>query len=530
MDQQGPAAMLFNLVKTQLEGNEDLQQIENQVTVVADTCNIPEQVVAEVIAEFRAQFAPVVSTVAVPRLLVDWGELPRVGYQVRPEFSLLCPAYSARPEIQIKVDRDLDHDANDPLRRPQIDEPGLWAFHVPFRMTSEGMDCRPGHYLLDVEVTFREAPADAPRFYRCRIRLNVPDLNDDQGGVLEIDGDGQSMVNLQGYNLKQFSKVVLKGGEDSVINLQNAIGGDDSEGDAPPVDAKLATTFEYQLKVNTEKQSRLPTVTTTTDRRAYLDAAGFVFEDGRRTLVYARPRLTFGRSRDNDVVLRFLPRSTENDNNSRNLSRTHCVAEVVPEGIEIRDVSRTGIELNYSVVREREVVTTHHTGEVTPIQLGVTGTVPTPLTLEMMTFGPDRYAEKDDLEFWHELYSEMVGARSISRVARESLSLQLDAVRYDRVENLKDEESYVLLLREALIGGSPNQSAIVLNDHSVPVQARLLHLDRTFWIEPLSEANLPVINGNPVPVRSLTPLSPGMQIQLGDEIATFDRPSQLYLD
>ena len=107
MDQQGPAAMLFNLVKTQLEGNEDLQQIENQVTVVADTCNIPEQVVAEVIAEFRAQFAPVVSTVAVPRLLVDWGELPRVGYQVRPEFSLLCPAYSARPEIQIKVDLDL---------------------------------------------------------------------------------------------------------------------------------------------------------------------------------------------------------------------------------------------------------------------------------------------------------------------------------------------------------------------------------------------------------------------------------------
>ena len=530
MDQQGPAARLFNLVKGQLEGNEDLQQIENQITVVAHACNIPQEVVTEVIAEFRAQFAPAVSTVAAPRLLVDWGELPQVGYQVRPEFSLLCPAYSARPEIQIKVDRDLDHDANDPLRRPLIDEPGLWTFHVPFRMTTEGVNCRPGHYLLDVEITFREAPADAPRFYRCRIRLNVPDLNDGQGGVLEIDGDGQSMVNLQGYNLKQFSKVVLKGGEDSVINLQNAIGGDDGEVDAPPVDDQLVTTFEYQLKVNTEKQSRLPTVTPTTDRRAYLDAAGLVFEDGRRTLIYARPRLTFGRSRDNDVVLRFLPRSAENDTNSRNLSRTHCVAEVVPEGIEIRDESRTGIELNYSVVREREVVTTHHTGEVTPIQLGVTGTVPTPLTLEMMTFGPDRYAERDELEFWHELYSEMVGARSLSRLARESLSLQLDAVRYDRVENLKDEESYVLLLREALIGGSPNQAAIVLNDHSIPVQARLLHLDRTFWIEPLSETNLPLINGNPVPVRSLTPLSPGMKIQFGEETAIFDRPTQLYLD
>ncbi len=532
MDQQGPAAMLFNLVKEQLEGTEDLQQIEAQVTLVADTCKLSQDVVTEVLTEFASQFAPAVNVIRAPRLLVDWGELPRVGYQVRPEFSLLCPAYSARPEIHIKVDRDLDHDAYDPLRRPQIDEPGLWAFHVPFRMTSEGMDCRPGHYLLDVEVTFREAPAGAARFYRCRIRLNVPDLNDDQGGVLEIDGDGQSMVNLQGYNLKQFSKVVLKGGEDSVINLQNAMGGNngEDENDEPLPDNKPATTFEYQLKVNSEKQSRLPTVAATTERRAYLDSAGLVFEDGRRTLIYSRPRLTFGRSRDNDVVLRFLPRSKENDNNSRNLSRTHCVAEVVPEGIEIRDESRTGIELNYSVVREREVVTTHHTGEVTPIQLGVTGAVPTPLTLEMITFGPDRYAEKDDLEFWHELYSEMVGARSISRLARESLSLQLDAVRYDRVENLKDEESYVLLLREALIGGSPNQAAIVLSDHSSPVQARLLHLDRTFWIEPLNESKLPSINGTPLQVRSLTPLSPGMEIQFGDEVATFDRPTQLYLD
>lgn len=530
MEQQSPAAMLFNLVKNQLEGTEDLLQIENRVNVVAETCSIPKDVVTEVIAEFRSQFAPAVNTVSTPRLLVDWGELPRVGYQVRPEFSLLCPAYSARPEIQIKVDRDLDHDANDALRRPQIDEPGLWTFHVPFRMTTEGMDCRPGHYLLDVEVTFREAPADAPRFYRCRIRLNVPDLNDDQGGVLEIDGDGQSMVNLQGYNLKQFSKVVLKGGEDSVINLQNAIGGDDSEAPEEPLEDTPATTFEYQLKVNAEKQSRLPTVTASTERRAYLDAAGLVFEDGRRTLIYSRPRLTFGRSRDNDIVLRFLPRSSENDQNSRNLSRTHCVTEIVSEGIEIRDESRTGIELNYSVVREREVVTTHHTGEVTPIQLGVTGTVPVPLTLEMMTFGPDRYAEQDDLEFWHELYSELVGARSISRLAREALSLQLDAVRYDRVENLNEEESYVLLLREALIGGSPNQAAIVLSDHSAPVQARILHLDRSFWIEPLGETSVASINGMALPVRSLTPLAPGMQIQIGDEIATFDRPTQLYLD
>lgn len=528
MEQQGPAATLYSLVKSQLEGSEDYTEIETRVNAVAASCKIAEEEILQVLDRFRGEIPPEAIDVA-PRLLVDWGELPRVGYQVRPEFSLLCPAYSARPDVQVKVDRDLDHDAQDPLRRLQIDDPGLWTFHVPFRMTSESMDCRPGQYLIDVEVTFREAPVDAPRFYRCRIRLNVPDLNADEGGVLEIDGDGQSMVNLQGYNLKQFSKVVLKGGEDSVINLQNAIGGDDTDEPAPVPDDKPITTFEYQLKVNSEKQTRLPTVAVSTARRAYLDVAGLFFEDGRRTLLYSRPRITFGRSRDNDAVLRFLPRNEENDRNSRNLSRTHCVAELVPEGIEIRDESRTGIELNYSVVRDREVLTTHHTGEMTAIQLGVTGTVPTPFTLEMMTFGPDRHTEQDDLEFWHELYSELVGGR-MSRLAREALSQRLDAVRFDRVENLKDEESYVLLLREALIGGSPNQAAVVLNDHHAAVQARLVHLDRTFWIEPLLASNLPSIDGNELPLRSLTPLSPGMQIQFGNETATFDRPSQLHLD
>ncbi len=109
------------------------------------------------------------------------------------------------------------------------------------------------------------------------------------------------MVNLQGYNLKQFSKVILKGGQDGVINLQNAIvGPGDTETKAPE---KPATTFEYQLKVNTEKQSRLPAVSSTLTQRTYLDAAGFFFEDGRCTLVMTRPRITFGRSRDE--VVRF---------------------------------------------------------------------------------------------------------------------------------------------------------------------------------------------------------------------------------
>ena len=519
---------LYNLVKSQFSELATLAEIETQVQLTAVTCGIPEDVITEVVARFRAEIVSTESETGPPRLLVDWGELPRVGHQVRPEFSLLCPEYSSRPDVQIRVDRDLDHDETDALRRPQAEESGLWTFHVPFRMTTDAMDCRPGQYLIDFQISFRDVPPEIPRFYRCRIRLNVSNASDEEGGVLEIDGDGQSMVNLQGYNLKQFSKVVLKGGQDSVINLQNAIGGDDEATSAVAED-KPATTFEYELKVNTELQSRLPTVSASMNQRTYLEAAGFFFEDGRRSLLLTRRRITFGRSRDNDVVLRFLPRSGENDEHSRNISRTHVVVELTPEGVELRDESRSGIMRDQIVIQKRDVVPALHAGDVMQIDLGVPGSVPKAFQLKMLMFAPDRHAEREDLEFWDELYCELVGGR-LSRLAREALDVQLDAIRFDRCENLAGEESYVLLLREALIGGSPNQSAILLKESGPQPQARLLHMDRSFWLESLPGAIPISLDGTLLSPRTLTPLSPGMQVQFGNELATFDRTAQLYLD
>ena len=177
MDAQEPVVLLYNLVKRQLSESASLNEVETQVQAVAMAAEISEDVVEKVLTRFRTEFAPSEPTVAAPRLLVDWGDLPRVGHQVRPEFSLLCQQYSSRPDVQISVDRELDHDATDPLRRPQNEESGLWAFHVPFRMTTDAMDCRPGQYLIDVRVSFRDVQPELPRFFRCCIRLNVSDAN-----------------------------------------------------------------------------------------------------------------------------------------------------------------------------------------------------------------------------------------------------------------------------------------------------------------------------------------------------------------
>ena len=525
MDVSSIADMMFPVIKSQITETSTLEDIEP----ILQTCGAPDEVIFELMARFRAELDSRTSGVSGPRLLVDWGELPRVGYQVRPELSLICPDYPSRPDILVCVDQDLDHDATDRLRRPQSEDRGLWTFHVPFRMTTDGMDCRPGHYVIDVEVFFREAPETLPRFFRCRLRLNVPDASAAEGGVLEIDGDGQSMINLQGHNLKQFSKVVLKGGADSVINLQDATGrsGDPKEAVAEP--KAPATTFEYDLKVDREKQERLPKVSSTFQKRAYLDAAGFFFKDGRRTLIFTRPRLSFGRDRENDVIIRFLPASDENNTLSRYISRTHFLLEVTPEGLEFIDQSRKGMQVDVDVVRERKSVSVSHGPVHVPVDLGLPGTVDQIFHLEMVTFTPDRNAERSDLEFWDELYCELVGGH-LSRLARSGLDLSLNALRFDRINNLEGEESYALLLRELLIGGAPNRCGVQLKDSGPAAQAKLLHMDRSFWLEVLSDTDRVSVDDEPLAPKTLVPLVPGMTIQFGTETVRFDRPTQLYLD
>lgn len=523
----GAERLLYDMVKNQLTDSATMEDIELLVGGVAAAVNLEPQSVRQVIEAFRSERTPKSSDDFVPRLLVDWGEIPRVGYQVRPEFTLVCPAYESRPEIDVTIDSDLDASHSNPRRKLQPDGQSIWSFHVPFSLTTRGLDCRPGQYLIEVEISFRDVPPSLPHFYRCRIRLTVPAVHSDSNGVLEIDGDGQSIVNLQGYNLRQFSKVVLKGGKDSIINLAHGLKSEASDG--LPVTEKPVTTFEYRLKTDCQKQARLPRLLRTDRPRAYLDAGGWFFNDGRRCLVYARPRLTFGRSRDNDVVVRFLPRNDENDRYSRTVSRTHFIAELTPEGIELRDESQSGVELNYSVVQGRAVISAAIAGEINHVELGVTGTVAKKFEFEVVIFSPHDGEDRDERQYWAELTCAVVGGK-LSRIARDALDASINCVRYDRVNNLADDESYVHLLREALIGGSPAQAGILLKECDGQAQARLLHIDRSFWLEPLP-GSLPIlIDGIHVPPLSLVCLCPGMELTFGNEGVRFANPTQLFLD
>ncbi|NQV26505.1 MAG: FHA domain-containing protein [Rhodopirellula sp.] len=390
------------------------------------------------------------------------------------------------------------------------------------------MDCRPGQYIIDVSVVFSRVPSAQPQCYHCRIRLNAPGGNERHGSVLEIEGDGQSVVNLHGYDLRAFSRVVLKGGEEGIINLQQLNAGAGAPDDSnPSISTDSAVTFEYELKTDFELQRRMPSLSTQFPERVCLETAGLFFSDGRRILLYPNRRLTLGRNRSNDVVIRFLPRSDRNDPLSRNVSRTHAILELTDLGLLVRDDSKTGLELNYNVVKDEELISSEHAGETVRFDLGCIVAVSQPFSLNLEMYA-DHNSDKQTQEM-DALYCEFVGER-ISRIWRLAHQSEINAVRLNRAENLAGIESYVLIYGPALIGSSSAACPITLNSTYAEPPARILYMGRVFWLERLSETVAVSVNEQEVACRSLVPLSPGMSLQFGDEEVVFNHAEQMFLD
>lgn len=482
METNQPADILYNLVRSQLGENASLKDAEKQVHGSAAAAGITDSIVEEVLSRFRSELSPQEdSSEASPRLLVDWGELPRVGFQSRPGFSLICSGEQGEPKIRVTVDRELDHDPHDPQRRLQWEADGLWTFHVPFRLTHQGGPCLPGQYVINVVVSFRSTSTRPPRFYHTHIRLNIPDQTTEGDRVLEIDGDGQSVVNLHGHNLASFSKVVLKGGDQGIINLQSSgLETPDSEEGAT---ATPNATFEYQLKVNHQKQSRLPVVQTVS-RLPRNESISLRLESGKLIHLFAKNRLAFGRSRDNDVAIRFLPRSEEHDQLSRNISRTHMVVDCVDAGILIKDQSSKGIEINYEPVTGERLLTDQDVGYGLEAVLagGILGEEP--FSMELALFGgrgSDDLLREDQME-WDEICYQLLGERP-GRLWQLAGRNGIDAVRLRRGNNAEDLEEYIALYREVQIGSSRSEDGITLcrTDHGTNV-GRIFYAGHTFWV------------------------------------------------
>ena len=446
-----------------------------------------------------------------PRLLVDWGELPQVGRAARPLFSLIATGMAGRPTIKVAVDRSLDNDPSDPLRQLRTEESGLWSFYVPFSLTTNGLDARPGLYVIDVAVTFPHVTAGQPRFLQTRIRLNIPDAASGQRELV-IDGDGQSVVNLAGHDLRSFSRVVLKGDDKSIINLQNF---GSSQAPEPPTAAEKSVVYEYVLKINRDIQGRLPRLIDV-QQPSKAEAVTLVCGD-RRIHVFAKKRANFGRQKrpENDICLRFLPRSEKHDEGSRSISRTHMALDLTDDGLVLTDEkSSKGIDVDCDPVKGEKTFTSidAHGGRHIDLPSQLTSSLS--LEMELVIFGrnPDDPDFCTDLE-WDDVCFDATGEQP-SRLWQVAKGCGIESARIRRLSNLPEEE-YVFLYRHATIGRSAKDSAIVVPHlpASLGGDLRLLYAGRMFWLHSGGRAKI-TVDGMPVTGACLIPLRFGQCLEI----------------
>ena len=518
---QAVLPVVEQFVQSQIAPDATADEIRRQVLGLPTLQGFDQALLQECLQEvLRSRGLLEVTEEHEPRILVDWGELPRIGFQTRPEFNLVCDPGWSEPKIHVTVDRQLDHDVNDPTRRPRRFEAGIWSFHVPFRLTSQGIDCLPGHYLVKVEVSFRKDGQQRPRFYLTSIRLNIPSASESGERVLEIDGDGQSVVNLHGHNLSSFSKVVLKGGDQGIINLQSS-GLEATAEESDSAETESAS-YEYKLRPNLELQSRLPSVHRG-EQLHRAESLSLRLPSGKLIHILAKKRVTMGRSRENDLVLRFIPRSDENDSNTRNLSRTHMVVDCCDDGVILKDSSSKGIELNYEPINEELTLPCSEVGYSQSLELAPALLGHTPFGLDLQLFGARQNSDQRTEEIdWDEVCFDLMGQRP-GRLWQYSASNQIDACRLVRANNQPDLEEYVLLYRQAYLGG--NDCAIDIGGTATGSRARLFYAGRSFWIQTDLGMTLQIndqIHSEPV----VAALEPGMTVSIDGKELTLERFEQ----
>lgn len=435
--------------------------------------------------------------VELPRLLVDWGDPPRIGHRARPRFSLVCPAaFRSRPVVHVEVDNALDDEGTgDPLP-VEATEGGGWEFHARFGLTTRGEDCRPGAYLMRVAVRFADVDGiPGPVCLITTIRLVAGEGG--EGTTLEIEGDGQSVVNLHGQDLRRFGKVVLRGRDTSLLNLESS--GDDGVGSDTPV-------HEYRLRIDGERQSLVPRVLGGGSPEP-LDKADLVLDDGCRITLHPGQVVTLGRQRDNDIVTRFHPRSPENDDRSRKLSRTHLLLNCTESGLRLEDRSATGVCVGRDHIDGDLNVAA---AQLDPVDLAL-GEPASAYRVRLRGFAPGEPGASSRIAIDEET-ANACGV-SIPPSWRTAEACGWDALRLTPLDGVPGHE-HVLLLRAAAVGSRSGACPIRIGD-AAPIAGYVRHLAGGFWWAGQPGESRVSVDDVPVSVRALVPLRSGSRVRIG---------------
>ena len=469
-----------------------------------------------------------------PRLLVDWGQELCIGHQACPAFSLqgLAPT-ATQPFVEVQIDERLDHQQNAEKPRLTPGEAGLWQFDVPFALTTAGADCRPGRYRLEIRVVQQSTVHTSARCYVCTLRLKVGEPGSAGGPSLEIEGDGQSVVNVQGSDLSGFANVKFKGADTSVLNFQSSNALQPAEQPIIPAnsDGTNSKLCEYRFSIDEQRQSLLPKVSARFISRVHLRSASLQFDGGEQILLISKANVFLGRAKTNDIATRFLPRSTTYDRQTRDISRQHLSIRMSEEGVHIADLGSTkGVSIDGVRVDESRLLTDKQADEDLELLLSaLPGPSAMGLELKMLSVPHEHDQDQAGCGEWRDLLCcDALKVRQ-PKSWRLAQSSGIDAVRLRRTRNLAGQEQYIIIGRQAVIGYSEDAAIYIPDPRVHRSHARILYLSDGFWIENLSSPDHTIIDGQPVPRGELVPLSPGMQIELSGVRLRFEDFEQLHM-
>ena len=464
----------------------------------------------------------------LPKLIANWGVAPKIGTRCYPQFLLVCGEdYSdALLDVKFELDDQLEHKASHTQPHPRKNSEDHWIFKFPFNLKTGGSDCVPGIYNMKLELKFAGLSDPLlPSHLFCDIRLTIPDADADAvERVLEIDSDDKSIVNLQGLNFRQFSKVKLKGSGSGLINLLQGQSDDaeDETGDSVEGDITQA----YLLQVDSKSEVNRLWQSTEITKRVCSKDASLRFPDGRNIVLLSQHRFEFGRSRESDIIVRFFPRSGDNDRKTGALSRLHCVMTIHEKGIEFQDKSKKGTELNYEPIKETSTLERGAFLNEIPFVMGEM------LSAKQLELRLVPLVSEEFNAVYQKERLRLVSFASASKIRwgklwHVSKQLKLDAIRIERENNLS-EEQYVVICQQATIGSSDIDCAIVVQ--GLPdIAARLLYIGRIFWLNKAAGDWDVSVDGHSLASNEMVPLSPEHEIEIDGIKMTFGAKAQLYL-
>ena len=242
----------------------------------------------------------------------------------------------------------------------------------------------------------------------------------------------------------------------------------------------------------------------------------FIENDNRNIVIISKDEITFGRNRGNDVILRLLPRSKENDPKSMRISGDkHFILKLTQGKLTLQDQSTNGTFFQNEKVSNILNLLPNVKYNISLAKIFDISIFPypfAPLSLQNLN------------QYLYELRTEL------GRLWDLSSRTDIGSVKIERVNSIPTEEKYLLLFSTITIGSSSKNSICIRGEKIEEIHCRILNINKHFYLERLSSGGILKVNDLSVNICSLIPLDYGMTIEIGDKKMLFRQYEQKYIE